>query len=367
MKMIGIVLVLAIIGFLSTGIVLAQSLQVYNSVDIGTLGGTESYTSNINNKGYVVGYSLVTATEAHAYLYKTDANPGEKLIDLGKLPGSANSYAFDLNEEGYVTGACYVSSGIEHAFLYNDKGMINLNTSLGSTSSRAVGINNSGQVVGNYNGGSFLYDYIKEEMVSLGPYTVRDINDKGQMAGAYYPSGKTHAMMLLSDGTITDLGTLGGNFTNSEAYGINENGQIVGASWYFTMSNPAVIKHAFLYSNGTMTDLGTLGGTYSCAMDINNNGQVVGYAGAYGALGLEYSHGFLWENGVIRDLNDITAKASGWTIDTAEAINDSGYIADAMGPGETYHAFLLTPVPGPATIAIIVVGINGIIFSRRQI
>ena len=54
------------------------------------------------------------------------------------------------------------------------------------------------------------------------------------------------------------------------AYGINDSGQIVGDA---AKSSRAV--HAFLYCNGTMQDLGTLGGTNSEAAGINNSAQVV--------------------------------------------------------------------------------------------
>ena len=48
------------------------------------------------------------------------------------------------------------------------------------------------------------------------------------------------------DYTITDLGTLtmgGGGY--SDAYGVNNSGQVVGSSEYM-----APVSHAFLYSNG---------------------------------------------------------------------------------------------------------------------
>jgi probable HAF family extracellular repeat protein len=87
---------------------------------------------------------------------------------------------------------------------------------------------------------------------------------------------------------ITDLGSLGGGVTQGLA--INASGQVTGDSVSsqlvqvpcppqkygqpkkcFTHPNDA-----FEWSNGTMTDLGTLGGTFSEGVAINGSGEVVG-------------------------------------------------------------------------------------------
>src|SRR3954469_17332031 len=85
---------------------------------------------------------------------------------------------------------------------------------------------------------------------------------------------------------MADLGTLGGNY--SWAYGINEQGQVVGFS-----TTASEEYHAFLWKSGSMTDLGTLGGTFSRAFAINNRGQVVGESETTSGE----KHAFLWEHG----------------------------------------------------------------------
>ena len=146
-------------------------------------------------------------------------------------------------------------------------------------------------------------------------------------------SGYSHAV-LWSNGTISDLGTLGGS--TSAAYAINGAGQIVG---YAYTSKGAM--HAFLYSGGKMTGLGTLGyGDTSVAKAINGSGVVAGTASTtYGY------HAFIYSGGKMQDLNNMIPAGSGWVLTDATGITDTGQIICNAKNTTTYsnHALLLTP------------------------
>ena len=90
-----------------------------------------------------------------------------------------------------------------------------------------------------------------------------------------------------------------------------------------------------------IVDLGTLGGDFTDAIGINNTGQVVGDAS--GGSGV-----FLWENGQMFDLAELVEPGSGWTLGTAKAINDDGWITGTGdNPAGESAGFLLTPVAVP--------------------
>jgi len=119
-----------------------------------------------------------------------------------------------------------------------------------------------------------------------------------------------------------------------------------------------------------MIDLGTLSGfQFSEAFDINNNGQIVGRSSNFGQ---DAAHAFVFDAGSMFDLNDLTVNLGDWILIRASAINNHGdIVGTAFNPvsGVT-NAFLLTPiatdVPEPAAFTLVGLGVAGIFASRRR-
>ena len=159
------------------------------------------------------------------------------------------------------------------------------------------------------------------------------VNRTGEVAGQSDTKNGGRDAALWTGKATVDLGALGPLAGwESSATGINDSGQVVGW-WGF---NPG--RHAWLYSNGTITDLpepsfATATGATGCAaIAINNNGQIVGTCDdASSDL-----HAVLWQNGTATDLGTLGGLQA-----SAAAINNLGQVAGwaATSTGAT-HGFL---------------------------
>jgi probable HAF family extracellular repeat protein len=178
------------------------------------------------------------------------------------------------------------------------------------------------------------------------------INDRGQVVGisgicdqAVGRFSAAHAV-LWESGIPTDIGNLGGVAWNTPT-AINERGEIAGFSDLPGDEDGTLNAHAFLWTkSGGIQDLGTLpGDTISLAFGINKQRQIVGLS-----IGPGGARAFLWEDGVMTDLNTLVPPGS-LHLDYANDINDREEIAGGASDPNTGEAlaFLALPANGLET------------------
>ena len=361
-----------------------QTLAQYTVTELPTLGGTVGAAESINDEGLVAGFANVVGDRTeHAILWINGT-----ATDIGTLGGPNSSVGFPAkNNPGVLVGfsqtagsdplregwnyfcgpsnskpLCQGKSLITLGFIWQNGAMTPLPT-LGGNISQAVGINNSGQVVGMAETATpdstcvrpQVLDYegviwgINGSIASILPPFPGDhvagsfgINDKGQVVGASGPCAPPtlgfpwHAV-LWEDGHPVNLGSLGG-ILNNIAFAVNNAGQIVGIS-DLSGDNAA---HAFLWQGGVMSDLGTLSGdAFSLAFSINSSGQAVGEScDASGNC-----RAFLWQNGSMTDLNALVTPGSHAHLLVANDINNEGQIVGQAYDDKTGETigFVATP------------------------
>ena len=154
---------------------------------------------------------------------------------------------------------------------------------------------------------------------------------------------------------VTDLGSLG---LGTGPNGINATGEVTGSSSLSTLvPTPRCVPygnhkpvctehpaHAFAWSNGTMTDLGTLGGNFSAGTAINSSGEVAGWADTNADTGAEAA---VWNGGKVTGLgvplgsvaagiNDAGQVVGSWSNATTGSqpfLDSNGTITDLPEPG----------------------------------
>ena len=205
-------------------------------VDINDLlSGQESDGLAINSAGDITGFvstgtcstSLVPACLApfHAFVYQ-----GSGLVDIGTL-GGTYSEGTGINDQNEIAGVSSVAgSTLNHVFLYAQGHMRDLGGVAGESFINAA-INNRGEIVGTATNSagtesSFIYRGRSFEKI---PLVASGLNNSGHIAGSYTAAnGSSHAA-LYRDGRLIDLNVLVDPSLNflTNAGGISDNGNIV--------------------------------------------------------------------------------------------------------------------------------------------
>lgn len=120
------------------------------NIDMGTLGGTQSFPTGFTDRGSISGASLTTDDQfLHAALWRRG-----KIIDLASPPGDSCSLAWGLNSKDQVVGISLPSCdpSTAYAFLWQNGEMVDLNTLIPPDSNLhlvyALQMNDAGEIAG---------------------------------------------------------------------------------------------------------------------------------------------------------------------------------------------------------------------------
>jgi uncharacterized protein (TIGR03437 family) len=274
-------------------------------------------------------------------------------------PGSTSTTVTGMNNAGQIVGNYTDDSG-SHAFLRSVDGVTYTNIEVpgavaGSTT--ADGINNLGQIVGDYEDSTGLRSYIRSvdgktfaafDFPQVDPGFVgrpRAINDRGEIIGAlpFYRYGITGVLRSADGSTYTPISFPASYQTSPQS--IANDGTITG--WYtlagtFTyISGPVAATHAFVRSPSGIYTSFDLPGTdgFTQAHTRNNLGLV---AGTFGAGFVLYPDG-----------SSVTLSVLGADQTIPAAINDSGVVAGySMDANGVSRGFLAVPSSSDSRPAI---------------
>jgi probable HAF family extracellular repeat protein len=279
--------------------------------------------------------SLKAAIAAAAILGATVAAgvPGAQAaqlrpVDLGTLGGSYST-ATDINELGVIVGGSATADGAFHAVMWDKNGIHDL----GGVDASATAINNKGQIVmtsytaaGN-NQEALLWDHGAVTKISNSPRDTDavDINDRGQAVGAHLTATDPgYVAFVWYEGVLTELPPLP-QHEESWAVAINRAGDVLGMSAH----RGAGRYQPVVWSNGGTTPIGPESGPIGY-MDLNDQGDVVitrdnGQGGSIVEL---WSHG-----------NVTTIGNPGDTIYVTALTNDDDLVGARFDPNDfTQHA-----------------------------
>lgn len=372
----------------------AADERLYEITDLAGLDGSDARANSVNEWGMAAGYANLDGNQERQAMVWAFG----QALPLGTFGGRNSSVLWPgQNDTGLVVGIAQTSKPQKRGdgwscrgffpepdasrftclgFAWESGRMQRLPT-LGGDNSFATGSNNRRQVVGwaenttpddtcivkgDRQFRAVVWDLDADRTIELPPFgsdptsAATAINDRGQVVGISGDCDQSigrlsarHAVLWEND-TVVDLGNLGSPSWNTPT-AINRRGDMIVGFANAAGATPASPRlRAFLWTSrdgvcaklpGTnLCDLGTLdpGGTAQ-AWSVNDRGQVVGTS----CLGAS-CRAFLWENGVMQDLNAFKGSYP-HLLENGMDINNFGEVAGrARAADGTRSAFVATPI-----------------------
>ena len=274
------------------GIAAALSFVFKDVVAITTAQETDTY--GINNARAIAGDYVDSAGVQHGMILGgSNAFISADRADCLTTPGSTTIAFYAINSAGVAAGWCTNTNGSQIGFTYS-KGHFTDVTIAGAELVNAVGINDSGTIVGTYiDATGVQHGYVLQgsTLTNLDPpgvtslATAWGINNAGVISAFGVNASGTYVSFTTPDNglTWTPLHAPGEGSVGTAMHQINNNGDVVGT--YFDSSSN---RHGVLYHGGTYYSFDDPNGIGSTrANGLNDTLVMVGRygAGVYGGVG----------------------------------------------------------------------------------
>ena len=327
----------------------AYSVDVIPGPFCGIFGYEPAVGLGINDLGHICGYNFDCNNDDQPFFW----SPQTGRVELDIPPGFDEGRALDLNSKDQIVGQLRMNN-VPHAMLWQNDEVIELGIPPWGNFSEARAVNETAQVTGMWGNSAigpshaFLWQggVMLDLKLPMGPnHAGNDVNSQGQITGWIGRSILADVTAFIwDDGEVTDLGVIPGGFTGM-GMAINTQGDVAVQGLTLNDQNEVIVR-SFLWRDGEWIDIGGFPGCEQTrVLDLNDAGQAIGYC-----EGPDTFSRFLWQDGVIWELNDISESDDPefgiislvWAINNAAQIAGDGSHTEFGGP-----AIRLTPILPP--------------------
>ncbi len=235
-------------------------------------GGKQGAFNGINNAGAVVGGYVDTAGKSHGMMISSG------VVTNIDDPKGVSTVCRGINATNQVVGVYYDTSGYPHGFLWSAGTFTDIIGTTGSLFSEATGINDSGDIVGDYYNpsiGSFhgflLKGGVYQDLAVSGAVNTfgGGINATDEVTLWWTDSAGYRQSVLYNGTTYTTINVPG--MAQSQASGINTTGQIA-----YVVSDPYNVVHAAVKKGTVYSIIDFPKGSQTQGGGINDSSEFVG-------------------------------------------------------------------------------------------
>jgi hypothetical protein len=326
----------AAIGALIVVLPIRQALRadaaLYTVEDLGQFAGVAPTVTGINASGQLSGYVTDPASGFPRAVRYTAAGGWEYVSNVSTF----YSQAMGINDSGDLVGYHFDGSSFR-AFRWVNGTVSSIAPLPGGTMTFGFAIDNNGNVVGQSDSADGIRGFRAAPGLPAEPMSslvmACGINATGQIAGyGVNADGQQHAYRVEADGSATEIMPSEGAAGTAMACGIDASGRVGGRQ-----TNAGFFR-AFIFDSGAPVNVDGFSASEQSNIEAVSEGVAVGW---FLSTADGTPHAIVNTTAGSSDLNDLIAAGSDWQLDQAFAVNVNGSIVGVGRLGGQPHVFRL--------------------------